>query len=169
MSRTAGLYDQDFYAWTQDQAAALRAWPERLWPNAIDIGHIAEEVEDLGSSQRNAAKGLLRQILVHLLKLRFHPDRLPAAHWREEVREFRAQLDDIFAASPSLRARRAELVAPVWRQAARAVAGRLDDEGHAAAAAELRRYVAEDGYFDLDREALDPDWLPEHRCGPSLA
>jgi hypothetical protein len=36
-------YDTDFYAWTQAQAAAIRAKEVA----ALDIEHLAEEVEDL--------------------------------------------------------------------------------------------------------------------------
>ena len=37
MPDTASLYDRDWYAWTQDQAARLRAWPEQLRPNGLDV------------------------------------------------------------------------------------------------------------------------------------
>src|SRR4051794_20497343 len=39
-----GQYDRDFYAWTLEQAALLRAGDL----NAADIEHIAEEIESLG-------------------------------------------------------------------------------------------------------------------------
>jgi hypothetical protein len=41
-------YDTDFYAWTQAQAAALRA---KAAP-ALDRDHLAEEVESLGEAER---------------------------------------------------------------------------------------------------------------------
>lgn len=37
-------YDEDLYAWSQDQAARLRA----LRPALVDWEHIAEEVESWG-------------------------------------------------------------------------------------------------------------------------
>jgi Domain of unknown function DUF29 len=40
------LYDEDFYAWTQQQAALLRRLPPA--GNELDLEHIAEEIEDLG-------------------------------------------------------------------------------------------------------------------------
>ena len=160
MSDAADLYERDFYAWTQDQAAMLRAWPERLRPNALDIAHLAEEIEDLGGSQRSAVKSFLRQILIHLLKMRFHPDQLPRRHWRDEIANFRDQLDDIFTQSPSLRAHRDELASTEWQRAARQVWRALDDDGHPAEASELRQFTADAGYFDLDTQVLDPDWLP---------
>src|SRR6266403_1653518 len=42
-------YDTDFYAWTQAQAAALRAGQ---W-EALDIEHVAEELEDLWKFDRH--------------------------------------------------------------------------------------------------------------------
>ena len=160
MSDAAELYERDFYAWTQDQAAMLRAWPEQLRPNALDIAHLAEEIEDLGGSQRSAVKSFVFQILVHLLKMRFHPNTASRAHWRDEVGTFRAQLDQILTVSPSLRARRAELAATEWQRAARQVSRSLDDDGHAAEAAAVRAFTAGPGYFDLDTQVLDPEWLP---------
>jgi hypothetical protein len=45
MSRTTPekLYEEDFYAWTQSQAAALRL--VHLPSNEIDVANIAEELE----------------------------------------------------------------------------------------------------------------------------
>jgi hypothetical protein len=42
---TTPAYDTDFYAWTRQQAQALRA---KDWP-ALDIDHLAEGMESLGS------------------------------------------------------------------------------------------------------------------------
>lgn len=40
------LYETDFYGWTRQQAALLRAG--KLAQS--DIGHIAEEIEDMGKT-----------------------------------------------------------------------------------------------------------------------
>ena len=71
MPDTASLYDRDFFAWTQDQAARLRAWPEHLRPNGIDVANLVEEVESLGKSDRRAIGSLLGFIALHLLKIEF--------------------------------------------------------------------------------------------------
>ena len=42
----APTYDTDFYAWTQTQAAALRAKDLA----ALDLEHLAEEIADLGQA-----------------------------------------------------------------------------------------------------------------------
>lgn len=88
------LYDQDFYLWTQAQAAALRA---RAGDTALDYEHLAEEVEDLGSAQRNKAESFIRLILQHLYKLQACPDAQPVGHWRVEIENGRADLERVLA------------------------------------------------------------------------
>jgi hypothetical protein len=44
-------YDTDFYAWAQAQAAALRA---KDWA-ALDLEHLAEEVEELRKTERRGS------------------------------------------------------------------------------------------------------------------
>src|SRR4030095_2550076 len=65
MRPNAALYDQDLYAWSQEQAALLRegAWHE------LDLEHLMEEIEDVGHSQRDALASHLLVLLTHLLKL----------------------------------------------------------------------------------------------------
>ena len=47
------LYEADFYAWTRRQATALRRFA-RTRPNLpLDLEHIAEEIQDLGKSERD--------------------------------------------------------------------------------------------------------------------
>jgi hypothetical protein len=114
------LYDRDWYAWTQDQAARLRAWPEHLRPNGLDVEHLAEEVEDLGGSQRRAVESHLRLIALHLLKLEFHPARDSRGHWVGEVAAFRDTIGTELRDSPSLRGRCPDLYPAAWRRARRA-------------------------------------------------
>lgn len=119
MPETASLYERDWYAWTQDQAARLRAWPEGLRPNGLDVEHLAEEVEDLGGSQRRAVESYLEQINLHLLKLEFHPAAETRLHRMAEVDNFRSSLQREFRHSPSLRARRRDFELDAWRSAVR--------------------------------------------------
>ena len=47
------LYEADFYAWTRQQALALRRFA-RTRPNlSLDLEHIAEQIQDLGKSERD--------------------------------------------------------------------------------------------------------------------
>ena len=55
-SRPEQLYEEDFYAWTRDQAGALRRLAEQRWNGPLDLAHLAEEVEELGMQARNAVE-----------------------------------------------------------------------------------------------------------------
>ena len=100
MSSNGDLYDTDFYAWTQEQAALLRDQKAQ----ALDYANLAEEVESLGKSQQYALESRLEVVLTHLLKWRYGPT-LPDARrgWRLTVREQRRRLARLFHQNPSLR------------------------------------------------------------------
>jgi hypothetical protein len=102
-------YEEDFHAWALDQALRLRGMA-RLRPNEpLDWELLAEEVEDLGKSERHACESFVEQIIAHLLKLEHASDRQPARHWRVEVRAARLGLAKRI--SPTIRRRlRATLV-----------------------------------------------------------
>jgi hypothetical protein len=102
MSQT--LYDGDILLWSERTADTLRrlAAGERVnetvdWPNVI------EEIEAVGRSELHACASLLRQAMVHLLKLALWPDSQAAAHWRGETVGFLADARRAF--SPSMRQR----------------------------------------------------------------
>lgn len=93
-TRIAELYEEDFYAWTQAQAAALRRLEAERWNGPLDLAHLAEEVEDLGKEQRNAVLSRLRRIMEHRLKLEHSPAREPRAGWRASIVEALAEIED---------------------------------------------------------------------------
>ena len=86
------LYDEDFYAWTQQQADLLRRLPTTS--NQLDAELIAEEIEDLGRSELHACQSLVEHIIEHLLKLGYAGLAEPANYWRREIVEWRSQLAD---------------------------------------------------------------------------
>jgi Domain of unknown function DUF29 len=90
-TKAADLYDEDFYAWTQEQAQALRT--HFKGDNRLDVEHLAEEVEDLGKSELNAIESYIVQIIAHLLKLDYSGHAAPRAHWRAEILNFRQNID----------------------------------------------------------------------------
>ena len=91
MTPDGSLYDDDFYAWAQEQAELLRRGPAGA--NRLDYDLIAEEIEDLGRSELSAAQSLCEHIIEHLLKLEYSGLDDPANHWRREITEWRVQLD----------------------------------------------------------------------------
>ena len=90
-------YEQDLVAWALDNAGLLRAgrWSE------IDAEHLAEELEDLGKSERRALGSYLRNLVTHLLKWQYQPG-LRGASWRLTVLNARTAIRGILADSPSL-------------------------------------------------------------------
>lgn len=71
--KPTALYEEDFYAWTKNQAAALRRLAAQRWNGPLDLANLAEEVEDLGKTERNAVRSRLRRIIEHGLKLEHSP------------------------------------------------------------------------------------------------
>lgn len=80
-------YDDDIYAWSQEQAAALRRLAEtrRDLPNELDLEHVAEEIEDVGKTELRTVESYLELLLRHLLKVASAPDAPPVRHWRGEI------------------------------------------------------------------------------------
>lgn len=65
------LYDRDFYAWANEQAALLREG--KL--SQADIEHIAQEIESMGRTEKRELVGRLTVLLLHLLKWRYQPQK----------------------------------------------------------------------------------------------
>jgi Domain of unknown function DUF29 len=82
---TRATYATDFYAWTQEQAAAFR---DKNWA-ALDREHLAEEIDRVGTSVQRAMGQQLQRLLLHLLKWCYQPThRTPS--WRTSVMQARA-------------------------------------------------------------------------------
>lgn len=112
------LYDTDFYAWANEQAALLRAG--KL--SAADIEHIAEEIESMGRSEKRELVNRLTVLLLHLLKWRFQPGRRSAS-WEATITVQRDDLADHLRDNPSLKAKLDEAVSDAYRKAAILAAG----------------------------------------------
>jgi hypothetical protein len=98
------LYETDALAWAEHQADLLRrlAHGERL-NETIDWPHVIDEVQDVGLSELRACRSLLRQAMVHLLKLNLEPESQAVSHWMGEAARFLDDARDAF--SPSMRQR----------------------------------------------------------------
>jgi hypothetical protein len=104
-------YDSDFYAWTQAQAAALRA---KDWP-ALDVAHLAEEIADVGNALRFTIESHLERLLLHLLKYRYDPAQDPRRLWRLTIRHARREIAK--RAGGSLQEYPAQYLATAYRHA----------------------------------------------------
>jgi hypothetical protein len=144
-------YEDDFYAWTRYQAEVLRSMP--VSDNRFDREHVAEEIEDLGKSERDAVRSQIRRIIEHLLKLAHSPAEQPHFDWMHSISNARSELEDKL--SPALRrdieATLEKLYADGRRNAALAL-WRFEEESAA-------RAFPEKCPFSLD-EISRQDWYP---------
>jgi len=92
------LYDQDFYAWANEQARLLRAGNL----SEADIDHIAEEIESMGKTEKRELVSRLTVLLLHLLKWQFQPERRGAS-WEATILVQRRALVRHLADNPSLK------------------------------------------------------------------
>jgi hypothetical protein len=115
--RNSELYEQDFYAWANEQTALLRAG--RL--SDADIEHIAEEIESMGKSEKRELVNRLAVLLTHLLKWQHQPT-FRSTSWRLTVEEQRQRLADHLADNPSLSATLPDTTKAAYRLAGIAAA-----------------------------------------------
>jgi len=113
MGTNAKLYDQDFYAWTREQATLLR---EGRFSEA-DVAHIVEEIETMGRSEKRELVSRLVVLLTHLAKWKFQPV-LQSRSWALTIRTQREDVEALLADNPSLRPLLSELHERAWRRAA---------------------------------------------------
>jgi FMN phosphatase YigB (HAD superfamily) len=96
--QTTTLYDQDFYAWTQQQIELLQA---QQW-NQVDVENLIEELDSLGKQQRQELRNRLGVLLGHLLKWHYQPE-ARSKSWRATIREQRERIQEHLAENPSLK------------------------------------------------------------------
>jgi hypothetical protein len=154
------LYDKDLVAWSHQQAAVLRAAARTGSNQLVDWENLAEEIEDLGRSQRAALRSQIRRIIRHLVKLEYSRAIDPRRGWVETIGDARSEIEDLLELSPSLSA---EIDRDVAAQTARAIKlaiqdlrgqGEIDD-------AQLQRLRA----ATYRAEQVLGDWFPPEPPG----
>ena len=98
--------DLDFYAWSIDSAARLRGGRVA----EVDLDGVAEELEDMGNSQKHALGGYLKVLVIHLLKWRYQPG-LRGVSWRLSITNARDEIAELLEDSPSLATKLPEILA----------------------------------------------------------
>ncbi|WGF90097.1 DUF29 domain-containing protein [Marinivivus vitaminiproducens] len=176
----AELYETDFYAWTQEQASALRRLGEAVsridasepppYPKnrsaalaavveaqqsatEVDFARLVEEVEDLGKSERNALRSWTTQILLHLLQLQYSHASGPRQSWIDEIIAFRTDVEARL--TPSLRRDLEEQLPALFTRAHRRTVQKMTMHGEPDAATRLPAECP----YTLD-QALG-DWWPD--------
>ncbi|MGH7061948.1 MAG: DUF29 domain-containing protein, partial [Stellaceae bacterium] len=143
MPQPKSLYDTDFLAWSRQQAEALRAAIRDGSNQRLDWGNLAEEIEDLGISQRSALGSQIRRIIRHLLKLQYSPAGGPRRGWEDSIADARIEIEDLLERSPSLTREIGREIAKQTKRSANLALRDLEGRGEieAATVAALRATV----------------------------
>lgn len=157
-TKPAELYDEDFYAWTRDQASALRRMAEERWNGPLDLEHLAEEIEDVGSDRRDAIRSQVRRIIEHMLKLEYSRATDPRGGWRDSILDARAEVADKI--TPTIQREVEEELDRLYRRARAKAANGLSSYGEIDAARELPMACP----YSFDTILAD-DWYPSNRHG----
>jgi len=91
-------YEQDIVAWANEQARFIRAGRFDL----LDLEHIAEEIEDVGKSERRELESRMIVLLAHLLKWQFQASHRSTS-WERTIKEQRKRLLIAIKQTPSLK------------------------------------------------------------------
>src|ERR1700677_3089775 len=110
MPSKSALYDKDFYAWSHEQAALLRAG--KL--GQVDIEHVAEEIESMGKTEKRELVSRLAVLLMHLLKWQFQSGKR-TPRWETSIEVQRIHLVDHLADTPSLKSTVPAAIASAYR------------------------------------------------------
>jgi hypothetical protein len=95
---TQADYEQDFYAWAEQQAELLRAG---RWSD-LDVLHLSEELESMGAREKRELISRLAVLLSHLLKWQYQASRRGRS-WELTITEQRGRILDLLADNPSLK------------------------------------------------------------------
>ena len=149
------LYDEDFVAWSRQQAEALRASAHGRTNQQLDWENLAEEIEGLGISQRSALASYIMRIIQYLAKLEFSPAIDPRNAWRKTIRLARIQAERRLEDNPSLKVELVGIVEGETRRGLEAAFADLEEYGEMdeIGAATLRR-----ARYTL--EQILGDWFP---------
>ena len=155
------LYDTDFYAWTQEQAAALRRMAEARLNTELDLEHLAEEVESLGNRDLDALMSDLSRVIEHLLKLEHSTAADPRNKWRLSVVEHRTRAQEALENSGTVRRAAPDLLPKAWNRARKLAAKAMElydgiDPGTLPAACPWTlEQILDDDFWPASRQGLD--------------
>lgn len=106
------LYEQDFYQWTQEQSALLKAGAL----SQLDVENLIEEVESMGKSQKKELYSRMAVLLMHLLKWDFQAEQRSGS-WKSTILTQRRELRFLLKDNPSLKRAIPEAIELVYRDA----------------------------------------------------
>jgi len=109
------LYDQDYCAWVEEQAQILSDMKEgNDGAKVLDYENLIEEVLSLGRTDKDAVRGQIIRICIHLLKWRYQPERQGSSWW-DSVRDGRDVIARKIDDSPSIKREIGGMVLKEWK------------------------------------------------------
>ncbi|MEA5513020.1 DUF29 domain-containing protein [Nodularia sp. UHCC 0506] len=105
----SSTHENDFYAWTAEQVNLLKT--RQL--DQIDWQNIADEIEDMGRSEKRQLENRLEILIMHLLKWQFQPN-LRSRSWQLTIKEQRLRLEKLLRKNPSLQSHLTEAIQDVY-------------------------------------------------------
>jgi hypothetical protein len=141
-------YDKDVILWSQEQARLLRAG--RF--TELDIEHLADEIEDVGKSEKRELASRMAVLLAHLLKWSGQPQNRSKS-WRATIVLQRKRIALAIKATPSLKAVMRD---PVWQEDTW-----LDAVAQAQKETGLAQEALPEAYPWTMQQAADQDFWPE--------
>jgi hypothetical protein len=98
MTLSQALYQADLNRWLQETANLLRNGDVEQ----LDCQNLAEEIEDMAGSRKDALESNLIRVLQHLLKWKYQPQKR-TSNWKSLITEHSLRLNKAFKKSPSLK------------------------------------------------------------------
>lgn len=140
------LYEDDVIAWSEQQAALLRAGRWEL----LDRDNIAEEIEDVGKSEKRELQSRQTALLTHLLKWKYQPGRRGGS-WVKTIRAQRTAVAEDLVQYPHLKPLLSD---PQWLgQIYRRAKMDAEAQTHLQDLPDVSPWTAE--------QILEPDFFPE--------
>jgi hypothetical protein len=115
------LYERDYYGWIKWNVDAIREGRVQ----EVDWANVAEELDDMGKSEKRALRSQLARLIAHLLKWAYQPERRPTSQnsWRATIKHARESINEILDESPSLRPQLPQMVPAGYRDGLAQVLG----------------------------------------------
>jgi hypothetical protein len=141
-------YESDVVLWSREQAEALRAGRFA----DLDIEHLADEIEDVGKSEKRELVSRMAILIAHLLKWAFQPERRSNS-WQGAIDEQRSEIAFALDETPSLKT---DLVSETWQARVWKIA-----VSRATSETNLPKTVFPKTCPWTVDQMLAPDWLPD--------
>ena len=142
------LYETDYHLWVLATVEHLQNQDFET----LDFENLIDEVSDLNRREKQKLRNLLKRLVEHLLKLKYWQSQVKdnEAHWKREILNFRQQLQEILADSPSLKPYLKEVYLECYQKGRQLAA--------TASELPLESFPSEP-IADLN-QVLDQNWLP---------